>query len=113
MQYIDLISTFGGKTGWERVQSEYKGEITNASQTLGRENVLVLLLKDQMTRGYTGFGRWHEAEQLHLEYWKRERGPWEPRTFNRSVVWVFWLKFIKTSHGPRKLKEYKCRYRKR
>ena len=27
VQYIDLISTFGGKTGWDRVQSEYKGEI--------------------------------------------------------------------------------------
>lgn len=67
VQYIDLISTCGGKTGWERFQSEYTGEITNASQALGRENVLVLLLKEQLVRGYTEFHRWHEAEQLQLE----------------------------------------------
>ena len=67
VQYIDLISTCGGKTGWERFQTEFRGEITNASQVLGRENVLVLLLKDQMIRGYTGFGQWQEAEKLQLE----------------------------------------------
>ena len=64
VQYIDPISTCGGKTGWERVQSEYRGETTKASQALGREHVLVLLLKDQMTSGYTRFGRWHEAERI-------------------------------------------------
>lgn len=57
VQYIDLFSTCRGKTGWERVQGEYRGEITNGSQALGPENVLVLLLKVQMTRGYTKFGR--------------------------------------------------------
>lgn len=67
VQYIDLISNCGGKTGWERFQGEYTGEITNASQALGHENVLVLLLKEQLARGYTEFHRWHEAEQLRLE----------------------------------------------
>ena len=67
VQYIDLISTCGGRTGWERVQSQYRGEISDASQALGCENVLVLLLKDQIARGYTGLGRWHEAEQMQLE----------------------------------------------
>ena len=67
VQYIDLISDFGGKPGWARLQSEFRGEIINASQALGRENVLVLLLKDQMIDRYTKFAQWHEAEQLQLE----------------------------------------------
>ena len=67
VQYIDLISTCGGKKGWERVQSEYRGEITDTSQALGREHVLVLLLKDQMSGGYAEFGQWHEAEKLQVE----------------------------------------------
>lgn len=53
--------------GWERVQSEFRGEIINASQALGRENALVLLLKDQMIDRYTEFAQWNEAEQLQLE----------------------------------------------
>ncbi len=67
VHYINLFSACGGKTGWERVQSEYRGEITNASQALGPQNVLVLLLKDQMASGYAGFGQWHDAEKLQLE----------------------------------------------
>lgn len=67
VQYIDLVSTCGGKTGWEKFQSEYTGEIANASQALGREHVLVLLLKEQLARGYTQFHQWYEAEQVQLE----------------------------------------------
>ena len=74
VQYIDLISALGGKPGWERLQSEFRAEIIDASQALGRENVLVLLLKDQMIDRYTKFAQWHEAEQLQLEVLKvRER----------------------------------------
>lgn len=67
VQYIDLISTCGGKWGWEKVQSEYRGEILDTSQALGREHVLVLLLKHQMSGGYAEFGQWHEAGNLQLE----------------------------------------------
>ena len=67
VQYINQISTFGGKQGWERFQSEFRGEIINASQALGRENALVLLLKEQMIDRYTEFAQWNEAEQLQLE----------------------------------------------
>ena len=74
VQHINQISTFGGKHGWERIQSEFKCELMNASQALGRENSLVLLLKDQMIDRYTEFAQWHEAEQLQLEVLKvRER----------------------------------------
>ena len=67
VQHINLISTFGGEQGWDRLQSEFRAEIIDASQALGRENVLVLLLKDQMIDRYTEFAQWHEAEQLQLE----------------------------------------------
>ena len=67
VQYVDLISTCGGNPGWEMSQSEYRGEIADASQALGREHLVVLLLKDLITTGYTQFGQWHEAEQLQLE----------------------------------------------
>ena len=67
MQYINQISIFGEKQGWERLQSEFRGEIINASNALGRINALVLLLKNQMIDRYTEFAQWHQAEQLQLE----------------------------------------------
>ena len=66
-----------------------------------------------MTRGYTGFGRWHEAEQLQLEVLQARERTLGAEDIQTLYSMGFWLKFIETSHYSRKLKNYKRRYRKR
>ncbi|KAL8658443.1 MAG: hypothetical protein Q9202_007560 [Teloschistes flavicans] len=64
VQFIDRINSQVGKTGWEKYQREYRSEIMDASQALGRDNQLVLMLSDHLTDGFRAFGQWQEAETL-------------------------------------------------